>query len=354
MKAARSRLLDGRLKMRHLVVIDVLSEHGSMVAAAAQLRVTQPALTRTLREVEDILGVSLYERHPRGLTPTIYGQAFTAHARAVLAQLTQADRHVAELANAERGQVTVGVHLAGSNLLLPRAIARLKAANPRIMVSIRDASPEALLADLEAGQVDFLVGRIVRHPARSGVAQRVLYSEPIRLAVRVGHPAAELDRPSVADLVDYPWIFPGPETALRGELEQVFLQNDLPLPGNLIECTSVLTLRNLLTETDMIAALPLLIARDDLGLALLPIPLAPMSYLVGVTHQALVPPSPAARTLLVHLRSVAGELQTAVDAADESLAGLPEPGSGPALIRPAPADVRVTATGTRPPAPSTP
>jgi DNA-binding transcriptional LysR family regulator len=298
------RLLDGRLKLRHLTLVDALSERGSLVGAAAHLRVTQPVLTRALRDLEEILGVNLYERGPRGLTPTIYGTAFTEHARAVLAQLTQAGRHVAELADAGLGTVTVGSHLAGSNLLLPRAIARLKAERPNVTVVIREATPEALLTDLEAGRVDFIVGRITAMPGRA-FAQRRLYDEPVRLVARRGHPATRLKRPTVADLIDYPWVLPGAETALRGELEQVLLRHDLPLPANRIECTSILILRSLLVETDMIAALPMLIASDDPALAILPVSLEPMSHTVGITQPAARAASPAARALLDYLDEVA-------------------------------------------------
>lgn len=305
------RLLDGRLKLRHLVVVDALTEQGSLVAAAAHLRVTQPALTRTLHELEEILGVELYERHPRGITPTIYGAAFTEHARAVLAQLNQAGRHVSELANAQRGAVTVGIHLAGSNVLLPRAVARLKARRPNISVTIREGNPEGLLAELESGRLDFIVGRIASQLARSYTMQRILYDEAIRIAVRNGHPACELDRPALADLLDFPWILPGTETALRAELEQLFLRQDLPLPESRVECTSILTLRNLLIETEMVAALPSLIVRDDERLTALPVSLEPTSQAVGVTQPAHVAPSPSARALLDELVAVAAELRAA-------------------------------------------
>jgi DNA-binding transcriptional LysR family regulator len=299
------RLLDGRLKLRHLLLVDALSEQGTLVAAAAHLRVTQPALTRALRDLEEILGVTLYERGPRGMEATIYGAAFTEHARAVLAQLTQAGRHVAELADAGLGTVTVGTHLAGSNLLLPRAIARLKAERPHVTVIIHEATPETLLADLQAGRVDFVIGRLTGVPAR-GTAQQRLYDEPIRLVTRRGHPAATAR--TLVELIDYPWVLPGTETALRGELEQVFGRHDLALPANRIECTSILTLRNLLVETDMIAALPMLIASDDERLRLLPVSIEPMSHTVGVTRSADRTVSPAARTLLGHLDAVAAEL----------------------------------------------
>ena len=111
------RLLDGRLKLRHLTLADALSRHGSLIAVAAELRISQPALTRTLRELETIVGVRLYVRGPRGMTPTIFGSAFTDYARAVVASLTQAGRHIAELADARRGTVSVGVFRTGTGFV---------------------------------------------------------------------------------------------------------------------------------------------------------------------------------------------------------------------------------------------
>ncbi len=305
------RLLDGRLKLRHLVLVDAVGEHGTLVGAAAHLHVTQPVLTRALRELEEILGVPLFERGPRGLTPTLYGAAFTEHARAVLARLTEAGRHVAELAEAGLGTVSVGTHLAGSNLLLPRAIARLKAERPHVTVVIREGTPDSLLAELAAGRVDFVVGRVTGADDRR-VQQRSLYDEPIRLVTRRGHPAQRLPHPTLNDLVDYPWVVPGTETALRGELERVFVRHELQLPANRIECTSILTLGNLLAETDVIAALPMLIAGDDKRLELLPVSLEPMSHTVGVTQPSDRPPGPAARALLAQLDAVAADMRTAV------------------------------------------
>jgi DNA-binding transcriptional LysR family regulator len=104
----RLRLLDGRLKMRPLVLVDARARQASVVGAAAALHITQPVATRTLQELETILGVPLYERGPRGVTPTTIGEASTQHARAVLAQLSQADRHVTELADAYRAPWSSG------------------------------------------------------------------------------------------------------------------------------------------------------------------------------------------------------------------------------------------------------
>ncbi|WP_425826806.1 LysR substrate-binding domain-containing protein [Streptomyces fractus] len=301
------RLLDGRLKLRHLILTDVLSEQGSVVGAAAALHVTQPVVTRSLHDLEAILGVPLYERGPRGITPTVFGEAFTEHARAALAQLTHAARHVAEIADADRGTVVVGTHLAGSNLLLPRAVSRLKDAHPLLTVVVREATPESLLVDLEAGRTDLIVGRLTADSSETVVREN-LYDESVRVVVGSDNPLVGRDDLTLYALMDYPWILPGTETALRGELEAFFARNGIRLPENRVECTSFLAVRQMLIDNDVVAVLPALIGRDDPRLTALPVSLDPIGHSVGVTLAKDRPLSPAGRAMLTTLRTVAAEL----------------------------------------------
>lgn len=307
-----NRLLDGRLKLRHLVLVTTIAEHGSVMRAAEHLHITQPVLTRGLRELEAILDVELFTRGPRGVSPTIYGEAFLAHAQAALAQIRQAGQHVTELSDGQVGTVTVGTHLAGSNLLLPKAIARMKRERPRVTVVVKEATPDLLSADLVAGRIDLMVGRLT--PSDDGRMKQIrLYSEPVRLVTRPAHPAQALSSPRLADLLDYPWVLPVGQTALRRELEQVFLQERLPLPADRVECTSILTLRTLLVDTDVIAALPMLIAVADDQLATLPTPLPSVHRLVGVTLPYERTPSPSASLLLEHLQATAADVRRTLE-----------------------------------------
>lgn len=298
------RLLDGRLKLRHLSLVDALSRQGSVVGAAAELHLTQPAATRSLQELEDILGVTLYERRPRGVTPTVFGEAFTGHARAVLAQLAQAGRHVTELADADRGTVIVGTHLAGSNVLLPRAIAELKKARPYLTVVVREASPEALLLELEAGRIDFVVGRLTA-PSDERTVRHKLYDESVELVVGAAHPLAGRAGLRLTDLADLPWILPGAETALRREIEEFFARHGMPLPMNRVETTSFLTVRQLLLETDVVAVLPGLITRDDSRIVRLGVSLEPIGHSVGLTLSAARPLGPSVQALIHSLEETA-------------------------------------------------
>jgi DNA-binding transcriptional LysR family regulator len=302
------RLLDGRLKLRHLVLVDALTERGSVVGAAAALHITQPVVTRGLHNLEDILGVTLYERGPRGITPTEFGVAFTEHARAVLAQLTQAARHVEEIADASRGQVVVGTHLAGSNLLLPRAIAHLKNAHPKLLVIVREGTPDMLLVELSAGRIDAIVGRLNR-PGSDQTVRRALYQESIRLTVGLHHPLADRTQLTLDEVMEFPWIVPGGETALRLELEGYFARHGYDLPASRVEATSFLTVRQLLVETEMVAALPGLIGADDPRITRLPISLEPMGHNVGLTLAKDRRLSPATKAMLDSLESVAAQIR---------------------------------------------
>ncbi|WP_439658841.1 LysR substrate-binding domain-containing protein [Lentzea sp. HUAS TT2] len=299
------KLLDGRLKLRHLVLLDALLRQGTVVGAAAALHVTQPVVTRGLHELEEILGVTLFDRGPRGITPTVYGSAFGEHARAVLAQLTEAGRHLVELAQAERGTVVVGTHLAGTNVLLPRAITAMKRRRPNLTVIVREAAPEPLLAELAAGRVDMIVGRLTA-PSDEQLERRKLYDEAVHLVVRATHPLAGHEV-KTAELGDYPWIMPGAETVLRRELEQFFARNGIALPVNRVETTSFLIVRELLLENDFIAALPSLITVDDTRLTRLPVRLDQVGHSVGLTLPSRTL-SPSAEAFIDCLGEIASEM----------------------------------------------
>ncbi|TDE38162.1 LysR substrate-binding domain-containing protein [Actinomadura sp. 6K520] len=301
-------LLNGRLKLRHLVLVVAVAEHGSILRAAEHLHLAQPAVTRSLREVEGILGVELFTRGPRGVTPTLFGDAFTEHARAVLAELRRAGERITGLADGEVGTVTIGTLLAGSNVLLPRAIAALKEERPGITVIVQEATFDAQVPRLLDGEIDLILGRLNPIDDLRGLRQITLYGEPVRLVARRGHPARSRPDLGLADLLDYPWVLPLEQTALRSELEQVFRAAGLVLPGNLVECTSVLTVRTLVRDTDMIAALPELVGRTDADIAPLPVPLETVRRQVGVTLPAHRAPTPSARIMLDHLRREAAAL----------------------------------------------
>lgn len=306
------QLLDGRLKIRHLALVDALAEHGSVVRAADHLHITQPAATRALRELEEIIGARLFDRGPRGITATTVGSAVVEHARAMLGHLRQTSRHIAELSGADRGTVTVGTHLAGANLLVPRAIAQLKRDHPELTIVVREDRLPVLHEELLAGRLDLVVGRLGPTVASSPFTQECLYDEPIRLVVRAGHAVLGGDT-TLAALAGHPWVFPLPGSGLRRELEDAFVHERVALPADRVDCDSILTLRQLVLETAAVAALPALVAEEDDRFAVLPTKLPGVRHSVGVTQPIERPNSPATSAFLAHLRDVGACLLACVD-----------------------------------------
>lgn len=290
-------LLDGRLKLRHLLLVDAIARRGTLVAAADELNITQPAATRTLRELEEILGVALYDRHPKGLSPTPFSEAFAAHAQAVVSQVRQAGKHVAQLRDADRGTVAIGVHLTGSNALIPRAVEMLKARHPLLTVELNEALPRRLLSELASGRLDLVVGRLTQ-PTDEHFIRRPLHDEAVSLVVRAEHPLAGRARIDASELSSYPWILPNAEARLRGELDQFFSDHGIPMPVNRVETTSYLAVRHLLLATDSIAALSVSIYKGLPGVVSLGPAFDLASHSVGITLAAGRDPTPAANAVI--------------------------------------------------------
>lgn len=308
------RLLDGRLKLRHLVLLTAIADSGSIARAADSLHVTQPVVTRGLQDLERILGVTLFERSAQGVTPTTFGTAFLDSARAVLAQVRQAGRTLAEIAAADSGTITVGTHLAGSSVVLPRAIALMKMRHPGVLITVREATPDALESELIKGDVDLILGRLTTRDARLHTAR--LYVEPITLVARREHPLFS-EHPADADtvyelssLIRWPWIVPVTTTMLRRELESVFAAAGVPWPSDRVECTNVPTLLRLLHEGDFIGALPASSVEDDYRLRVIEpldaaVAFSRLHRPVGITTVAGRWESPAVEEFCNCLREVA-------------------------------------------------
>jgi DNA-binding transcriptional LysR family regulator len=306
----RSDLVDGSLKLRHLRYVVAIAEQGSLVAAGERLHITQPALTRGLRELEEILGVELFERGRRGMAPTLYGEVFVDHAKAVLAELRRASRHLDELVEGHAGTVTIGTFLAGSSVLLPRAVARVKANYPDLTVRIRHGSPEMLYEALLTNAVDLVVGTLAPTD-NERLRQHHLYYEPVRLVARCQHPAHQLSDVTLADLTGELWAMPPVDNPQRRQLEERLLNLGLPSPANRVECGSFLAVRAIALELDTLVVMPELVAETEPGLAALPVDLGIVEP-VGVTLPAGRRLTPTMQLMMRKLDEVAAEIRAAV------------------------------------------
>src|SRR5882762_10222192 len=140
--------LRARIKTRQLLLLQVLAEEGNIHRAAQELNMTQPAASKLLKNLEDVLGVQLFDRLPRGMRPTWYGESMIRHARMVLANLSQAYDEVEALKAGRFGQVSVGAITAPGMTLLPPAIAVVKQEHPSLRVSLQIETSDVLMERL--------------------------------------------------------------------------------------------------------------------------------------------------------------------------------------------------------------
>lgn len=297
------QLFGGRLKLRHLVLLVTIADEGSFVKAAEALYVSQPAVTRSVREVEELVGIDLFVRGPRGVVPTPAGEILIERARSALGSLRRASEQIEEVRQGGPRPLRVGTNLAGAYALLPKAVIALKKTHPEISISVVEGTAEVLATSLQRSELDLLVGRLDPGTYRGALHHLRLYDEAVRAVVRRDHPALSAE-PELAHLVSYPWILPLQPSTLRAELDEMFAAAGLSSPRDITECSTLLTSREIVLQTDAIAPLPMLIGvRDDL-LDMLPLHLDTVPRAIGITLPAD--------------RSVSREARLLVDALTES------------------------------------
>ena len=307
------RWITRKFRLRHVELIAELHDCRSILKASRRLSLTQPTVTKALKDVESTLGVKLFERSNRGLEPTDYGEIFARHAKIVLAQL----RHAAEELESRRagysGKVTVGTLLAASASILPDAIALLKRERPGVAISVVVGTYDLLMPSLLVGDLDMVLGRLPEEGRSHALVYEEFYAEPICVVTRRGHPLARKRRLSLRDLANEAWLLPLPETALRRQIERAFVDAGAPLPRNVIESVSILTNRALLRKSDSVGVMPYHVALDDVEqglLAILPVKLKSIETPVGAILRAPGTLPPAASALLDCLRLAGKEAPT--------------------------------------------
>lgn len=249
------RLLRKGLRLTHLRLLAALEETGQMSGAAGLLAISQPAASRLAAELEEIAGVKLYERHARGVSLTPHGNHLARRARSVFRVLQEADREIAELKSGLIGHVRIGaVTDAALQFVLP-AIRQARVSHPKVDISVDVDTSDALIAGLDAGRLDFFLGRIpVTHDARH-YDSRLAHDEPVVLVVRDGHPLTRLARVTLADCVEYDWVMQPRGALLRRTVESYLASHGIAMPQKVLNTSSMLLTLAAVSQTNAIAPL---------------------------------------------------------------------------------------------------
>lgn len=262
------RFVRSHLKTRQLVLLVELGRHGSILRAAQAASLTQPAASKLLADLEHALGVKLFERLPRGVSPTWYGEVMIRRAGAALAELDAAHQEVMELQSGMAGRVAVGAVLTPSTTLLPAAITLLKVLQPKVHVAVLVDTSKLLTQQLQSADLDLVIGRILDSEAAGKLNFEPLTDEPHSVVARVDHPLAGRTDLTLPELARQSWILPPGGSILRDRLTALFLSAGLDQPHQTVETLSLPVATSLLSQSDMVTALPAELVRPyvDAGL----------------------------------------------------------------------------------------
>lgn len=299
-------LVPGSRQLSHFLAV---VEHGSIGRAAKALNITEPALSKTIRGLEDLLQVPLFNRLPRGLELTMFGKSLASHARVVGAELRRAVVDLRELRGAEAGQVHVGAGPSFAIGLLPRVVAALLETRPHIRVSVIEGYAETLVPMVLHGEIDFAVVTIDAMSPDAEICQERLATDEVVIVARASHPLASRGAVDFADLIDQRWILPRRSDMLRARLEVMFGEAALPPPVTVVDYASAGFACRMLLEADVVSFLPRRLLQEEFDRGSL-VELMPergcWTREIGILSRRRTQPSPAARLLMDGLRADAG------------------------------------------------
>jgi LysR family pca operon transcriptional activator len=248
--------VSARVHLRQIQCFLEVARNGSIKRTADALNVSQPGVTKTIKELEAALGAELFTRVPTGVTLTPFGEALLRHATPAIAELNAGFSEIEALKNSADGGIRVGGLQLAMSRLLPIAVARLKRHRPHLNVSVIPGTYEQLLPALRVGELDMIFGRRGDASEMSGLVFEVFFQDRLVIAALPGHPLTLKNSVELEDMIDYPWIVPLPKTAVRECLNRILLKHKVPFPRNCFETTFGSSTWSYMRETGAIAALP--------------------------------------------------------------------------------------------------
>jgi DNA-binding transcriptional LysR family regulator len=298
-----------KIRLRHLTCFVVVAQERTLASAAARLHLSQPAVSKTLAELEDLAGRRLVERGRAGTQLTPAGEEFLRYAADVTHALESAAAVLTGAAVPIAPSVRVGALPTAASGLLVAALARLRERRPHAGVSVRTGDNPELLAWLKAGEIDLAVGRMAEPAMMQGVSFELLYAESLAVVARPQHPLALSGGSTISPraLLGYPLIVPGAGTAPRHDVEGFFAAHGAALPPGRTETQSAAVARALTLISDAVWITPQHPVQLDLDrrwLHRLNVPVPGNAEPVGILSRSGVPLSELATQLTDTLREL--------------------------------------------------
>ncbi|MCM2397133.1 pca operon transcription factor PcaQ [Rhizobium sp. S95] len=292
--------MDQRIKFRHLQTFLEVARQRSVGKAADALAITQPAVTRTIRELEEVLGVALFEKEGRGIRISHFGEVFLKHAGESLAAVQRGVDSLAQARASGGPPLRIGTLPTTSATFMPDALADFLAIGTGTHVTIVSGENRFLLDSLRLGELDLVVGRLAAPERMTGLIFEPLFSEEVAIIVSPDHPLAVRRNFTLGALANYTVLMPTAGSVIRPFVDRLLLTNGIPELPNTVETVSDSFGRAFVSRHRGVWFISRGVVADDLSsgrLVELEIDMGETRGAVGLTTPAGVEPS-AALTLM--------------------------------------------------------
>jgi len=242
------------MKLNHLRHVVMVAEKGGLRAAARALGVAQPAITRSIGEVEKTLGAPLFERSTRGVVLTTVGERFLVRAAAILAELERAQEETSQMLGEGIGSVRVVLSTAPHLALLPKTLGPFRNKFPNVTLKVREGLFSRVHHEVEDGALDFYVGPLSEAKLSASLSSELFFENRRVILCRKAHPLC--DATSLKQLVSAQWISTTVTENMDAELSPVFKSHGLAAPQIKLHAQSSLTMSLAAAHSDLLVMVP--------------------------------------------------------------------------------------------------
>lgn len=300
----KNGLFSQRIRLRHLHTFVAVAQQGTLGRAAETLNLSQPALSKTLNELEQLTGTRLFERGRLGAQLTLVGEQFLTHAVKVLDALNTAGQALNRKEGLSSDIVRIGALPTAALGILPSVIGQFHQQQKDITLQVATMNNTMLLAGLKSGEIDIGIGRMSDPELMSGLNYELLFLESLKLVVRPGHPLLQ-ETVTLSRVMEWPVVVSPKGTLPRQNAEALLQSQGCKIPTGCIETLSASLSRQLTVDYDYVWFVPSGAVKDDLRrglLAALPIPTQGAGEPIGILTRVDATLTAGCQTLLSAIR----------------------------------------------------
>ncbi|HGK3786341.1 TPA: LysR substrate-binding domain-containing protein [Klebsiella pneumoniae] len=300
----KNGLFSQRIRLRHLHTFVAVAQQGTLGRAAETLNLSQPALSKTLNELEQLTGTRLFERGRLGAQLTLVGEQFLTHAVKVLDALNSAGQALNRKEGLNNDIVRIGALPTAALGILPTVIGQFHKQQTDITLQVATMNNTMLLAGLKSGEIDIGIGRMSDPELMSGLHYELLFLESLKLVVRQGHPLLQ-ETVTLSRVMEWPVVVSPKGTVPRQNAEALLQSQGCKMPAGCIETLSASLSRQLTVDFDYVWFVPSGAVKDDLRrgvLTALPITTQGAGEPIGILTRVDATLTPGTQTLLSAIR----------------------------------------------------